>query len=193
MKPKPLPVLETDRLVLRLAAEGDVPAIVRYYDENRDYLQPFEPLRPPGFFTPSFWYGQVQRNIEEFRTGASLRLFSFVKAAPADVAGYMSFTNITRGAAHFCFLGYSLAEKCQGHGYMTESLRRAIWYVFTEMHIHRVMANYMPHNVRSGRLLRRLGFVPEGYARDYLLINGRWEDHVLTSLTNPSWVPPDPQ
>jgi ribosomal-protein-alanine N-acetyltransferase len=39
--------------------------------------------------------------------------------------------------------------------------------------------------VRSGRLLGRLGFVIEGYARDYLLVNGRWEDHVLTSLINP--------
>ena len=29
----------------------------------------------------------------------------------------------------------------------------------------------------------------EGYARDFLQINGRWEDHVLTSLTNPAWQP----
>lgn len=36
-----------------------------------------------------------------------------------------------------------------------------------------------------------LGFKVEGYAYDYLLINGRWEDHVLTSLTNPAWTPPD--
>lgn len=51
------------------------------------------------------------------------------------------------------------------------------------------MANYMPHNQRSGNLLRRLGFVVEGYARDYLLINGRWEDHIQTSLINPNWKP----
>jgi ribosomal-protein-alanine N-acetyltransferase len=29
----------------------------------------------------------------------------------------------------------------------------------------------------------------EGYARDYLLINGRWEDHVLTGIVNPDWKP----
>jgi ribosomal-protein-alanine N-acetyltransferase len=45
----------------------------------------------------------------------------------------------------------------------------------------------MPRNQRSGNLLKRLGFVVEGYARDYLLINDRWEDHILTSLTNPDW------
>jgi ribosomal-protein-alanine N-acetyltransferase len=46
------------------------------------------------------------------------------------------------------------------------------------------MANYVPTNERSGRLLRRLGFVVEGYARDYLFIGGRFQDHVLTALTN---------
>lgn len=48
------------------------------------------------------------------------------------------------------------------------------------------MANYVPTNERSGRLLRRLGFTVEGYARDYLFIDGAWRDHVLTSLTNPA-------
>jgi ribosomal-protein-alanine N-acetyltransferase len=47
------------------------------------------------------------------------------------------------------------------------------------------MANYRPENERSGRLLQRLGFAREGYARDYLFIDGAWRDHVLTSLTTP--------
>lgn len=49
------------------------------------------------------------------------------------------------------------------------------------------MANYMPHNRRSGNVLKSLGFNIEGYARDYLYINGYWEDHILTSLTNKNW------
>ena len=48
------------------------------------------------------------------------------------------------------------------------------------------MANYMPINERSGRLLRSLGFQVEGYARDYLYVGGAWRDHVLTALTNPN-------
>ena len=49
----------------------------------------------------------------------------------------------------------------------------------------------MPENTRSGRLLARLGFVREGYSRRYLFINGAWRDHVLTSLTNPTEIPPN--
>ncbi len=87
-------------------------------------------------------------------------------------------------------MGYSLAETEQSKGYMTEALQAAIQYVFQELNMHRIMANYMPHNQRSGNVLKRLGFVVEGYARDYLLIKGQWQDHILTSLTNPNWQIP---
>jgi ribosomal-protein-alanine N-acetyltransferase len=70
---------------------------------------------------------------------------------------------------------------------MVEAVGAAVGYAFAVLRLHRVMANYMPHNVRSAAVLRRAGFTVEGYARDYLLINGRWEDHVLTGIVNPDW------
>jgi len=70
---------------------------------------------------------------------------------------------------------------------MAEALSSAIRYCFDEMNLHRIMANYMPTNVRSAALLRKLGFAPEGYARDYLFLAGEWQDHVLTALTNDKW------
>jgi ribosomal-protein-alanine N-acetyltransferase len=35
----------------------------------------------------------------------------------------------------------------------------------------------MPGNTGSIKLLEKLGFVYEGTARQYLFINGKWEDH----------------
>ena len=70
---------------------------------------------------------------------------------------------------------------------MSEAIKKAIDYMFCEQNIHRIMANYMPSNTRSAKLLKKLGFTIEGLAKDYLLINGKWEDHVLTSLTNRYW------
>ncbi len=62
-----------------------------------------------------------------------------------------------------------------------EVLESAIDYVFTEVGLHRIMAAYVPKNERSARLLMRLGFEREGYAKRYLKIAGRWEDHILTA------------
>ena len=70
---------------------------------------------------------------------------------------------------------------------MSEAVKRTIEYMFEEQNIHRIMANYMPSNTRSAKLLQTLGFTIEGLAKKYLLINGQWEDHILTSLTNQKW------
>lgn len=70
---------------------------------------------------------------------------------------------------------------------MTEALELLIPYAFGPLNLHRIMANYMPRNRRSARLLKRLGFRIEGRAPDYLQIAGRWEDHILTSLVNQKW------
>jgi ribosomal-protein-alanine N-acetyltransferase len=47
------------------------------------------------------------------------------------------------------------------------------------------MANHLPHNKRSEALLKKLGFEREGYAKDYLQIDGQWQDHVLNSRLAP--------
>ena len=75
----------------------------------------------------------------------------------------------------------SVALRRQGQGLMQEVLETALPWAFHKLDMHRVMANYMPRNERSGRLLERLGFEREGYAKRYLQIAGVWEDHVLTS------------
>jgi [ribosomal protein S5]-alanine N-acetyltransferase len=189
MEPAAPVEIRTERLALRLATVRDVPEIVRFQLDNRQFLAPYEPARSEEFFTERYWRAQVTASRREFREGRSLRLFLFRRAKKRRVVGYANFSNIVRGIFHGCHLGYSLAEDAQGQGYMREALQAGIRFVFDELGMHRIMANYMPHNRRSGYLLRRLGFTVEGYARDYLMINGRWEDHLLTSLVNPHWDP----
>jgi len=184
-----LPIITSDRLLLRIAIKEDIPQILKYFIENKSYLTPFYPQWADDFFTEQYWQYQLENTFLEFIHDQSLKLFIFPKKKPNVIIGTVNFSNFIRGAAHFCYVGYSLAETEQGKGYMTEGLKAAIQYVFDDLNFHRVMANYMPHNQRSGNVLKRLGFVVEGYARDYLLINGKWQDHILTSLTNPNWQP----
>ena len=183
------PLVHTERLVLRLADAEAWPEVVRYYRENHGHLAPWSPSVGPEFFTEPYWREQAMLRRAEYESGLGARFLIFTKSAPERVIGNVALTGIHRFPAHTCLLGYGLAEEAVGHGFMSEAVAGAIGYAFNELNLHRVMANYMPHNRRSAAVLRRLGFTIEGYARDYLLIAGRWEDHILTALTNPDWRP----
>ncbi|HEY9663790.1 MAG TPA: GNAT family N-acetyltransferase [Allocoleopsis sp.] len=183
------PILLTDRLLLRLGTQADVAQIIAYYQDNRSHLAPFEPERPPEFYTHPFWEAQVENNWIEFHQDRSLRLLICKRTHPEQMIGSVNLGAIIRGAFQSCFLGYNLAEQEQGQGYMQEAVQAAIDHAFQQLNLHRIGANYMPHNQRSAKLLKKLGFVVEGYARDYLLIQGCWQDHILTSLLNPQWQP----
>ena len=173
--------------MLRLAQSDDVPSIIDYYTSNKVHLAPFEPKKSEDFYTKSYWYLEVKRRLDEFMGGQSLKLFLYKKENSKVIIGSINFATFLRGVFQSCMLGYSLAAVEQGKGYMTEALKVAIDFVFTELNLHRIMAAYIPHNQRSGLLLKRLGFGVEGYARDYLMINDQWQDHILTSLINPNW------
>lgn len=104
-----------------------------------------------------------------------------------EIIGVANYSNVMRGAFNACFLGYSVGEKWQGQGYMSEALTETLRYMQRQQGMHRIMANYMPHNLRSGNLLAKHGFEREGYAKNYLQINQEWRDHVLTALTTRSY------
>lgn len=191
MKPRPQPVIQTERLTLRMARPADAPELLRFYRENEEFLAPWRPTSSPDAGKLEFWTAQIQTWQREWELDLGLRLWLFPRANPTSVLGHIGFTVVVRGPAQFCYLGYHLGRESEGHGYMYEALDSALTYAFDAMHLHRIMANYMPRNARSARLLERLGFGIDGFARDYLRIAGAWEDHVMTSKTNPSWREPE--
>jgi [ribosomal protein S5]-alanine N-acetyltransferase len=180
------PVIVTKRLLLMLPPPEAAPRMLAYVLENQEHFEPWSPPEPPGYYTEEYWRERLASARAEFKRGQSMRLVLFERARPAGtVIGDCNFTNIMRGPFQACYLGYKLDRGRVGQGLMYEALAAAVSYVFDDLKLHRIMANYVPVNERSGRLLRRLGFVVEGYARDYLFIAGEWRDHVLTARTNP--------
>lgn len=177
--------LKSSRLILRHGYNKDIPAILAYYRDNQEHLAPFEPLKPSAFYTRTYWEESLSERLLDAQEGRSLRLFIFLRDRPDVLIGTLNFNNYVRGVFQSCTLGYSLSKAAQGHGYMTEALQVGIRHIFAEVKLHRIGANYLPHNQRSANLLKRLGFSVDGYARDYLYIAGQWQDHILTSLVNP--------
>jgi ribosomal-protein-alanine N-acetyltransferase len=184
-----VPVIETERLVLTIPPPETAGRFSTYAIENEEHLARWEPPRPEGYFSEAYWYRRLEKNRDELARDTSLRLSMFRRGdLEGPVLGHVNFSQIVRGSSQSCYLGYSLDRRCVGRGMMTEALQGAIPVVFGAMALHRIQANYIPTNERSGRVLRRLGFVIEGYARDYLFIGGAWRDHLLTSLTNPNYA-----
>jgi ribosomal-protein-alanine N-acetyltransferase len=76
-------------------------------------------------------------------------------------------------------LGYWTGERHANTGVMTDALQAAMGFARDELELHRLEAACLPANEPSIKLLARAGFEREGFAKDYLKINGRWEDHIL--------------
>jgi ribosomal-protein-alanine N-acetyltransferase len=175
-------MIRTERLLLSRPEPDDAPAFAAYVARNEAFHAPWTPPRPAGFFDEEYWRERFVMFQAEERLGLSLR---FLLRDGDDVAGVANFTQIFRGPLCACTLGYALDQPREGRGLMDEALRALLPHVFDVARLHRIQANHLPENLRSARLLRRLGFMPEGYARDYLFIGGAWRDHVLTALVNP--------
>lgn len=178
------PIL-TERLSLRILAPEDAGILQVYLLANRSHLAYWEPLRTEEYFSLEQCRQRLVGSYLNMEAGSALHLAVFLSGSP-QMIGICHFSNIVRGVFQACHLGYAIAKEYQGQGYMREALQAGISHMFQQVGLHRVMANHIPDNLRSAKLLQSLGFEREGYAKSYLKINGRWQDHVLNALLNPA-------
>lgn len=174
----------SQRLLLSPQNTTHLADLRRYYIDNAAHLDSWEPARTEDFHDPAAWRDRIETAIADQKAGRALKLLIRRRDNDAMI-GVCNYTNIVRGSFQACHLGYSISAAAQGQGLMYEALEASLHHVFTALNLHRVMANYVPENDRSARLLERLGFEKEGLAKRYLHINGVWCDHVLTSKINP--------
>lgn len=169
---------------IRLISSSDAVRLSEFYLKNSDHFRQWEPLRASEHNSIEAWQERLNSRLAEHMEGRS---FYFITVDPGsdEIVGTCSLTNIIRGPFQACNMGYAISKQYQGKGIMKEFCSHVIFYAFDELGLNRIMANYMPSNIRSEALLNKLGFMREGIAKRYLKINGVWEDHVLTSLLNP--------
>ena len=181
----------TDRLVIEPLTIDHARAYLAYVTRNRAHLEPWEPARQPEFFTLAFHMAAIAASELDARAGTSLRFVAFARER-GEIRASVNLWTIARGVTHSATLGYSVDASAQGAGIATEAAGAVVRHAFETLGLHRVQTSYQPTNERSGRVLRKLGFVVEGYARDYLYLAGAWQDGILVSRTNPDWRPPAP-
>ena len=182
-----IPELITDNLIITVLSSENYSLLATYENNNRVHLSKWEPIRVENYFADESVKKRVELNFKSFQSGSSISLVGLDKSRSRIICT-CNFSNIVHGAFQACNLGYSVNSQDEGKGLMFEMLQKSIDYAFSEVELHRIMANYIPSNVRSGQLLTRLGFEKEGKAKSYLKIAGSWQDHVLTSKINPNHI-----
>jgi ribosomal-protein-alanine N-acetyltransferase len=184
MKPSTYyPKLQTARLVLRFLRMEDADFIfkewsdpaVTYYMRDEEPLKSREqakeflsPLQTPEEIPNSKWWG-----IELKADGRLI-----------GTCGYFRWDK----QHHRAEIGYDLCPDVWGQGLMPEALQALIRYGFEEMDLNRIEATTHTENLRSGRVLTKLGFQREGLLREYYCRDGIYNDQIQYSLLKREWL-----
>lgn len=99
-----------------------------------------------------------------------------------DLVGVINLNNVVRGGFQCAALGYYAFEPYSGQGLMREGLQLVLKHAFKKLKLHRVEANIQPGNRASIALVKRCGFVKEGFSRRFVKVCGQWKDHERWAL-----------
>jgi [ribosomal protein S5]-alanine N-acetyltransferase len=173
--------LEGGGLLIRPPQMADFSQWAALRAESRAFLQPWEPTWPADDLTKAAFRRRITRYQRELDKDEAYPFFLFSTETGALLGG-LNLTNIRRGAAAMATLGYWMGAPHAGQGHMSAAVGAIIELAFSALQLRRIEAACVPENAVSIRLLEKAGFVQEGYAREYLLINGRWRDHLLFAV-----------
>jgi ribosomal-protein-alanine N-acetyltransferase len=180
---EPLQSIEGEGVVLRTPQMTDFEEWAALRETSRDFLVPWEPTWPVDDLTRAAFRRRIKRYAEDLRSDQGYA-FLIVRGFDGPLVGGLTLANIRRGVAQAGSLGYWTGLPFVRHGYMTAAVRAVIPFAFATLRLHRLEAACIPSNTASTRLLEKTGFLREGYAREYLCINGIWQDHLLYARVN---------
>jgi ribosomal-protein-alanine N-acetyltransferase len=173
-----LPTVEGEGVMLRAPVMADFMEWATLRNLSRGFLAPWEPTWPADDLTRSAYRRRVRRYAEDIRMDQAYAFFLFRKSDDLLIGG-LTIANVRRGVAQAGSLGYWMGAPYAGQGYMTAAVRAITRFSFSSLRLHRLEAACIPTNTPSVRLLERVGFKREGLARQYLCIDGIWQDHLL--------------
>lgn len=178
--------LQGPRLHLRPPRRNDWADWAQLRTQSRDFLKPFEPSWTSDSLSRGAFRRRLHRYGLDWREDEGYSFFIYRNEDEALLGG-IGLANLRRGVAETASLGYWIGLPFARKGYMQEALGLTLAYGFDRLGLHRIEAACLPANVPSRSLLEKLNFREEGYAKRYLCIDGRWQDHVLYALLVEEW------
>lgn len=180
--PARAPILCSGAITLRAAQLTDFSAWVRLREKSRVHLTRWEPDWLEKDVSIDAYRIRLRMQERLHRAGAALSLIAFLKSS-GEMIGGVTLSDIRLHASHSATIGYWIGDGHLRKGYGLECVRLMLEHSFREKRLNRVEAACQPGNAASRALLTKAGFREEGFARDYLFINGSWRDHLLFAAT----------
>ncbi|MCF6411757.1 GNAT family N-acetyltransferase [Pseudalkalibacillus salsuginis] len=178
-------LIKGERIHLRPIHIEEVDALLDLNVRNKDFFKRYSMIREEKYYTVE---GQIER-LRQFEDNRKKDLgyhFGIYLNQAETLIGTIDLFQVLRSSLQSAFIGYFLDQQHNGKGYMTEAAKLVVKYAFGDLHLHRIEAGVMPHNIGSIRVLEKAGFHKEGIAKKNVKINGKWEDHQVLAIINPN-------
>ncbi len=177
-----LPLLETDRLVLREIGERDFDAVHAYASDPEVVRHvPWGPNSPQDtldFLAHCMLAAAAEERLD-YVFGVELR------DAPGLLGSVGLYVrNADEGQA---MLGYAYARSAWGRGIASEAAREMVAMGFDVLGLRRIWAACDPENGASRRVLEKLGMRVEGLLREDTVIRGEVRDSLMWGILEREW------
>jgi len=172
----PFPVIQTTRLTLRQLTVSDATALL----ELRTNPEAAKHIDKTLSVALEDVTDLIKKWAYDARKGNRI-VWGITLNNQRDIIGTIGFHMIHK--EHFrAEVGYMLSPQNWNHGFMFEALTAIIHFGFQSMGLHSIEARVNPSNSGSTHLLKKLGFIREGYFKEDHFFNGKFLDTVLYSL-----------
>jgi [ribosomal protein S5]-alanine N-acetyltransferase len=172
------PDIEGAGVYLRAPQIADFSEWASLREQSRAFLARWEPEWPADDLTRGAFRNRLRRYANEMHEDSGYSFLIF-RAGDHALLGGATLSNVRRGVAQSANLGYWIGAGHARRGYMSAAVTALIPFAHGQLRLRRIEAACLPENAISVRLLEKLGFKREGYARQYLCIAGHWQDHLL--------------
>lgn len=171
-----LPVIETERLLLRKITMGDAGDLFAY--ASQPLVSKYLPWQLHQSITDSKEF--LAHIIEGYDQQSKLTWAIELKES-GKMIGTIDFIswNPKRQKAE---IAYVLSPQYWGQALMAEAAKALISFGFQSMELNKVEAPIMLENKQSQRLAEKLGMLREGVARQHMIIKGEFVDLAMYAV-----------
>ncbi len=173
--------IQTDLVLLRTLRPEDRAEFVRVHEISRKHFGPWMPAHPSGQSLDDIFEKALVSTEKGARDGTEIRLVAVLP--DGRMAGIFALSQIFRGAFQNAYAEWRVSSDQIRRGVATSCVIALLDLAFSPqpegLGLHRVQANIIPSNRASVRVAEKAGFRPEGEAKNYLKIDGRWQNHLM--------------